>query len=130
MRQSNFFKETRQSTLVEIREYLEAFVDEAVRQHIVMIDGEWGTGHSCRCLIGEVLFRSIGSMPILFDMDMEDIGASFLGRASSVLGCDSSDVSEIVLGWDRDHGDGKLYELGRDLKLRYEARLLERHGSM
>lgn len=120
----------------DVREFLMAYVDEAVRQGVTLISEQYvemKDGKPCYCLFASLvsLNRPSGSRPGF------PSGASIKQPASKLLGVNLYSVEAMIEGWDNDWGfnlDPNEYwyeyttwwELGRGLRHRYESQVRER----
>lgn len=102
----------KKSTEKDVKQFLAAFVDEAVRCKVPLISGAMEDLNGEHCLMGEVLIRY---MPAGGWVDVLET----LGHR---LGIHRNRVTDIIEGWDRPFYSGtKLpYErLGSRLRARY-----------
>lgn len=102
----------KRSKLKDVEQFLNAFVDEAVRCNVPLICGAMEDLAGKHCLMGEVLARYLPTSE----------WADTLDTLGLLLGIHRNRVTDIIEGWDRpSHRGTKLpYErLGGRLRVRY-----------
>lgn len=100
----------KKSKLKDVEQFLNAFVDEAVRRKVPLITHTMGDITGSHCLMGELNVRSGSS--------------DWMGATETLelrLGAHLNMVVDIIRGWDRPFNGSKLpYErLGSRLRARY-----------